>query len=250
MNSKIKIILGIFFVFALLAPIYAGTLSKNATSMASSGPCSSGSKVSDIVKFKLVPINNVNQNDYSIILKFKKKVTIQELNISFINEDYPSQSVSITKDNIRPNINSLTIKNIDLSSLQDGNISVVVSFDNARCGVTKRNIKYTVAPYLKIYERYTSLKKKADFQIRGRIDRSSTLIVQTSLDGVKLSDNWVTCYISESPTMVSRFAEFTCDFNISLFEDSDKYKIKFIAQDDIGNIRAKDFNLKIYRAQK
>jgi hypothetical protein len=259
MNSKMKILFGVFFVFALLTPIYAGRPLTHLTNPNVFPETYNNTNLIDYIE--LQPISNVNQDNYSFTVHFIEGNTtpITHLRAFFADGTGEYEQFDMKEDEINSlpgSQSSITMENLDLSNLQDGTITVTVSYNNLRCGFNDRCgvrttiTKNTVAPRLEIFEKKT-IRKNTDFYIRGRIADSATLTVQTLLNGVDFDVDWFSCHTSnpnDSPNMVSNYLDFICYFNISLVEDSDRYMIKFVAEDNTTrNIKTEDIYLSINR---
>ena len=149
---------------------------------------------------------------------------------------------------------SITMENLDLSNLQDGTITVKFQY-NLRCGFNDRcGVRTTITKTQSLLDwkfLKKDNKKEHRFLRRGRIADSATLTVQTLLNGVDFDVDWFSCHTSnpnDSPNMVSNYLDFIYYFNISLVEDSDRYMIKFVAEDNTTrNIKTEDIYLSINR---
>ena len=281
MNSKIKILLGVFFVFALLTPIYAGQLISTEPKQVVSAQAPSTDSIGardvkcptavEIKEINFVSINSVNIDNYSGNILLNNKISekcIKSLEVTFSDgtTDVLFNKFAVKEEKIIVYDKENTAK---LNDLKDGEIKVSVKitlFNAQELEKYAKIMKDTISLEMKIDTKPRQHNK--DFNITGVLFLNENEIVETVIQNAKveadiLLNNKIQKPIScklELPTAevnpgLSKEKQFTCYFkvedldNTDFKEDSKEYKLKIKAFDAAGNITEKDINLTIDRTE-
>lgn len=278
MNSKIKILLGVFFVFALLTPIYAGQLISGPKQVVSAQAPSTDSigardvkcpTAVEIKEINFVSINSVNIDNYSGKILLDNKISekcIKSLEVTFNDgtTDVLFNKFAVKEEMIIINDKENTAK---LNDLKDGEIKVSVKitlFNAQELEKYAKIMKDTIPLDMEIDTKPRQHNK--DFDITVFLFLSEKEIVETDFQNAKVEadillnnkiQKSISCKLQTNSAEVNpglfKKKEFECYFkvedldNTDFKEDSKEYILKIKAFDAAGNITEKDINLTIDR---